>query len=365
MAVRAVPAHPRNLGFYGARVTELVTRRCRDHDGDERSLRTLLLEDLRRRVPFSWHVWLLTDPETEVPVSPLATVPDHLMAHLPGIVRRRFLTTLNRWDTLEVPADSLVRATGSDTSRSLLHRELLGPSGIGDVASVVFRDRFGCWGYLDLWREAAAPPFSDAELDALTEDVPAITAALRRCQASSFDEPARSPASPGPAVLFLSPDLVVLGQTPDTDAHLRALLPTEADRRPVPAGAYNVAAALLASEAGLFDHPAVARVRPVVGTWLTFRAARLDSERPPPERDIAVSIELTSPADRRSLYARSHGLSSRETELLELLADGADTRTIAGSLHVSEHTVQDHLKSVFAKTGTRNRRTLLARVTGS
>jgi DNA-binding CsgD family transcriptional regulator len=31
---------------------------------------------------------------------------------------------------------------------------------------------------------------------------------------------------------------------------------------------------------------------------------------------------------------------------------------------VSEHTVQDHLKSIFAKTGTRNRRTLLARLTG-
>lgn len=345
-------------------MTEVVARRCRDHDGDERSLRALLLDDIRRRVPFAWHVWLLTDPETEVPVSPLATVPDRVMAHLPGIVRRRYLTTVNRWDTLALPADSLIRATGGDTSRSLLHRELLGPHGIGDVASVAFRDRFGCWGHLELWRDAAEPPFSDAELDVLHEDAPAITAALRRCQAASFDEPVAPPVSTGPAVLFLSPDLVVLGQTPDTDAYLRALLPTEADRRPVPAGAYNVAAALLAAEAGVFDHPAVARVRPVVGTWLTFRAARLDSERAAPDRDIAVSIEVTSPAERRSLYARSHGLSGRETELLELLANGADTRTIAASLHVSEHTVQDHLKSVFAKTGTRNRRTLLARVTG-
>jgi DNA-binding CsgD family transcriptional regulator len=33
-------------------------------------------------------------------------------------------------------------------------------------------------------------------------------------------------------------------------------------------------------------------------------------------------------------------------------------------MFLSENTVQDHLKSIFAKTGTTNRRTLLARVVG-
>jgi DNA-binding CsgD family transcriptional regulator len=33
-------------------------------------------------------------------------------------------------------------------------------------------------------------------------------------------------------------------------------------------------------------------------------------------------------------------------------------------MFVSEHTVQDHLKSIFSKTATRNRRTLLARALG-
>jgi DNA-binding CsgD family transcriptional regulator len=169
---------------------------------------------------------------------------------------------------------------------------------------------------------------------------------------------------PGPAVLFLSPALQVLGQTPDTDAYLRALLPTDTDREPVPAGAYNVAAALIASESGAFDHPPMARVRPVGGTWLTFRAARIDAARDPAHRDIAVTIELTAPADRRSLYASSHALSSRETELIDRLASGDDTRTIAAVLFLSENTVQDHLKSIFAKTGTRNRRTLLSRIAG-
>jgi DNA-binding CsgD family transcriptional regulator len=33
-------------------------------------------------------------------------------------------------------------------------------------------------------------------------------------------------------------------------------------------------------------------------------------------------------------------------------------------MFLSEHTVQDHLKSVFAKTAAHNRRTLLARALG-
>jgi DNA-binding NarL/FixJ family response regulator len=44
--------------------------------------------------------------------------------------------------------------------------------------------------------------------------------------------------------------------------------------------------------------------------------------------------------------------------------EGADTKAVAEALFVSQNTVQDHLKSIFDKTGTRNRRTLLTRVTG-
>lgn len=294
-------------------------------------MRTALLDDLRARVPFEWHVWALTDPETEVAVAPLATVPDHMMPLLPGLIRRRYLTPVNRWDSIDGPVGSLHRATGGSLAESPLHAEVLGPAGIGDIAIMVLRDRFGCWGFVDLWRSADDAPFSDAELDTLAEDVPAITEALRRCLARTFDERASVPPGAGPAVLFLSPDLEVRGQTPGTEAHLRALLPTEADRQPVPAGAYNVAAALVASEGGHFDHAAVARVRPAVGTWLTFRAARVDADRPVVEQDIAVTIELTSPRDRRSLYAQAHGLTPRERELIDLLSEGADTRSVAES----------------------------------
>ncbi|MGI9147285.1 MAG: LuxR C-terminal-related transcriptional regulator [Chloroflexota bacterium] len=79
---------------------------------------------------------------------------------------------------------------------------------------------------------------------------------------------------------------------------------------------------------------------------------------------IAVSIEPTPPVERTALYARVVGLTERETELLNQLVGGSDTHELARRLFLSEHTVQDHLKSVFAKTGTNNRRVLVARATG-
>jgi DNA-binding CsgD family transcriptional regulator len=91
----------------------------------------------------------------------------------------------------------------------------------------------------------------------------------------------------------------------------------------------------------------------------------MGSAQPGPGRDIAFSIELAAPDDRASVFARASGLSPRETELLHHLLAGASTRDVAQHLFVSENTVQDHLKSIFTKTTTRNRRTLVARALGT
>ena len=51
--------------------------------------------------------------------------------------------------------------------------------------------------------------------------------------------------------------------------------------------------------------------------------------------------------------------------MLGHLITGADTREVAQQMFLSGHTVQDHLKSIFAKSGARSRRALLSRVVGS
>ncbi|MFK7885933.1 MAG: response regulator transcription factor [Gammaproteobacteria bacterium] len=43
------------------------------------------------------------------------------------------------------------------------------------------------------------------------------------------------------------------------------------------------------------------------------------------------------------------GLSLREVEVLDLLADGHTNQKIADKLHVSENTIKTHLKNIYAK----------------
>ncbi len=345
------------------RLRERIERLCAS-DADARTLRLETLAALGRVVPFDAYAWVLTDPETAVGSAPLADVPS--MAELPRLIRLRYLTGLNRWTTLgEAPVALLSEATGGELSRSLLWRDLLSRYDVRDVASAVFRDRHGCWAFLELWRTAGRT-FDEADAAVLQALVPPVTAALRRAQGRTFAAaPPRDPARTGPLVLLLSADLEVVRQTPGTHGPLRLLVPRDDDRPPVPAGAYNVAAQLLSVEAGVDSHPPAARVHLADGLWLTLRAARLEDDRPWHERDIAVTIEESTPAERVSLFALCSSLSERERELVSHLVEGADTREIADRMFLSAHTVQDHLKSVFAKTGTHSRRTLLSRALGS
>jgi DNA-binding CsgD family transcriptional regulator len=330
---------------------------------DERALRSALLDEIRRAVPFDAHAWLLTDPETCVGSSPLAAIPS--LADLPALIRSKYLTPTNRWTGLrpDRPA-TLAEATGGDPSGSRLWAEVLSGYGIDDVLSTVFRDRYGCWGFLDLWRTGGG--FTADEGRLLGRLTSVVTSALRDALVRTFEHSGGAAVGEdGPVVLMFSDDLQPLIQTPSTDAWLRALLPTDEDRVPVPAGAYNVAAQLLAREAGVDAHPPWTRAHVRDGLWVTLRAARLVGLPQPAGPSIAVSVEATPPAERTALYGRLAGLSGRERELLQHLVTGCDTRELAGRLFVSEHTVQDHLKSIFAKTGTNSRRLLIARATGA
>ncbi len=201
---------------------------------DARTLRLRLLEEIRQAVGFDAYAWLLTDPQTSVGSAPLADVP--CLPELPRLIRLKYLTAINRWTTLRSPPVALLReVTAGDLSQSLLWRDLLGGYGIADVASLVFRDRFGCWGFLDLWRSGTPARFSQAEAAWLADIAGPVTTALRRSQADAFAVRAsREPPRLGPVVLLLSPDLDVLRQTPQTQEYLRILVPQRPAARRFP-----------------------------------------------------------------------------------------------------------------------------------
>jgi len=337
----------------------------------DRDLRREVLAVLRDVIDFDAYVWLLTDPVTAVGAAPLAEVP--CIAELPALVRAKYATPVNRWTRLQgqsSPARLLTEATGGDLARSRVWREVMSRYGIGDVASVVFADQHGCWGFLDLWRGERRGPYGSADADFLASLATPLASALRQCQARTFVTPAAAHRrDAGPVVLTLDDDLHIVSRTAVSQAWLNVLLPPEPDEQAIPASVYNVAAQLLAAEEGVDDHPAHARTHLAGGFWLSLRAARLSAGLQPPApgrgATIVITIEEASAADRLDLFNRAFGLTAREHELLGLLATGSDTRAMARQMSLSEHTVQDHLKSIFAKTGARDRVTVLSRALGT
>ena len=313
--------------------------RCWAEPLPERELRAAVLAEIRAVVPAEAYAWVLTDPRTSVGAAPLAEVP--VPADLPAVIRAKYLTRFNRWTGLT----GVAALSAGDPAAGSPWREVLARYGVRDVASAVFRDRFGCWGFLDLWRTGGT--FTTDELGFLGSLLPGVTAAQRAAVAATF-EPVAAAAPGGPVVLLLSDALVPLSRTPGTDAHLRALLPTPPDRSPVPAAALNAGAQLLAVEAGIDAGPPYARLHLVGGLWVGLRAARLD-----PGGVLAVTIEPVTPAERLDVYARAAGLTPRERDVLGRLALGDDTRGTARRLGIAENTVHDHLKSIFTKTGAR------------
>jgi DNA-binding CsgD family transcriptional regulator len=330
------------------------------------ALRRDALDALAPVIEFDAHVWLLTDPVTAVGAAPLADVP--CLPELPTLIKAKYATLVNRWTALQrgpSPVGLLHEAVDGDLARSHVWQEVLRRYEIGDVFSAVFADQFGCWGFLDLWRNDTRTPFGRADAALIAAVAPSLTAGLRRCQAETFVEPA-APQRPGyaPVVLTLNDDLRITSRTAATQSWLDMLLPPRPDERGIPASVYNVAAQLLAVEAGIDDHPAWARVHLADGFWLTLRAARLASEESAPAA-IVVTIEEASAAERLELLGQAFGLTARESELLAKLAMGSDTRAMARQMALSEHTVQDHLKAIFTKTGARDRITVLSRALGT
>ncbi|MGH4007650.1 MAG: helix-turn-helix domain-containing protein [Pseudonocardiaceae bacterium] len=93
-----------------------------------------------------------------------------------------------------------------------------------------------------------------------------------------------------------------------------------------------------------------------------MHASRLQG--PPGEDRIAVVVEPAEPCATLPILLSAHQLSVREVEVARLVLRGASTRAISDTLHITQHTVQDHLKAIFDKVGVRSRRDLVVQLLG-
>jgi DNA-binding CsgD family transcriptional regulator len=77
---------------------------------------------------------------------------------------------------------------------------------------------------------------------------------------------------------------------------------------------------------------------------------------------VAVIVEPAHPARIYPLLMAAYQFTERERDVTQLVLRGASTSQIADQLFVSPHTVQQHLKNIFAKTGVHSRRDLVGTI---
>lgn len=254
---------------------------------------------------------------------------------------------------------TLHEVTGGDPSRSQGWREYVQPYGAEQELLVALRTAAGePWGMLGLYREPGRPAFDREELEFLRAVAPRLAEGARRGLLVGEASDPEGPDAPG--LVVLDDRWEVASVTPGAGRWLEELPGGRADRSELPPAVLAVAGrALRSAEQDLPGDGALARVRSRAGRWVVLHGAALGSGG---ARRVAVIVEPAHPDRISSLLMAAHGLSEREQDVTRLVLRGESTAEIAAGLCVSPHTVQQHLKSVFAKTGVRSRRELVGDV---
>jgi DNA-binding CsgD family transcriptional regulator len=311
---------------------------------------------LQRALPHDGACWHTLDPGSDlVTEHRLQNIPDRF----PLIAHNEYqVDDVNKFaDLARAPhkAASLYEATGGRLERSARYRDLLAAGGIGAELRGAFVADGATWGSVIMIRMAGAREFSRDEIDLLHQASALFARAVRRGLVTEASRAAR-PAADAPGVV----ELDVSGRLERASSTAEPLL-EELSGTTVEAGWRSAAVQAVASAtreaiaARASQLPSTA-VKTPLGTWLVLYGARLG------EGGVAVFIQRAHPTLVAPLLLKAYGLTPREQEVAQWLLRGATTTQTAQRLAISPHTVNEHVKSIYEKTGARTRGELLATV---
>jgi DNA-binding CsgD family transcriptional regulator len=215
------------------------------------------------------------------------------------------------------------------------------------------------WGVLALYREPERPLFDAADKRFLSAIAPHLADGARR--ALLFGEANDPDGLDAPGLLILNERWEVESATPGTGQWLDELRDGDPRSQQLPASVLALAGRTLrgAEQPGDPCEVTAARVLARNGTWVMLHGASLIAGA---SRRVAIIVEPAHPARIHPLLMTAYGLTGREQEITRLILQGNSTTEIATELHLSPHTVQQHLKNIFDKTGVRSRRDLVGKV---
>jgi DNA-binding CsgD family transcriptional regulator len=343
------------------RTEEAIVRLC--HAGlDSRALRIEVVRRLHKAIPIDAVFFATVDPETLLFTGSLVEeIPEYAT---PAFLANEFLQDdVNKFVVLARaarPVQTLYEATRGEPGVSPRYGEILAPMGFGDELRAALRIGSVTWGVMCLHRELTGSGFTREEAALLERIAPHIAFGLRA--ALRIDEATVDPKPEGPGLVILADDLSVAAVTAPAERWLGEL--SDWPRRSEPPQAIRAVAARLQALERTPERVVVpmprARVRTRSGQWLVLHAARLSS--PGGSEQIAVILEPAAPAEVTPLVLQAYDLTDREAQVAQLVLKGYSTSEIAASLFITALTVQEHLKSIFDKTGVHSRRELVAQL---
>ena len=313
---------------------------------------------LRRRVPYDGVCVLTMDPATLLPTGEVVEngLPPAATERLTKIeVSEPDFNKFAELAHTRRPAASLSQVTNRVLDRSRRHRELKRPNGFDDELRAAFVGDSGTWGAITLLREAGRAHFAPADASLLASLSPYLAEGLRRAiLLTALSGDGGDDAAVG--LVLLDDDNSIETANPAARRWLDEL----GGENRLPLVIHAVAGRARSSAAGdPSDSIARARVQTSSGRWLLVRGSMLGERS---DARAAVILEPARSPDLAPLIADAYGLTHRERRVTQLVAQGRLTREIANELHLSQYTVQDHLKSIFEKVGVGSRGELVAQL---
>jgi DNA-binding CsgD family transcriptional regulator len=316
---------------------------------------------MQRSLAFDGACWHTLDPGSDlITQHRLQDLPDRF----PILANNEYaVEDVNKFAQLasaERKAATLSGATDGHPERSPRFRDLLTHAGLGPELRSAFVADGTTWGALILVRRAGEPEFEERDIDLLANASSLFAHAVRRGLVAEACEPVDAPAD-APGVV----ELDASGEPLRTSSSAEPLL-AELSGSTVEAGLRSPAISAVASATraaianvgatGSASLPS-STVRTPAGTWLVLHGGLLGTAR---AQQVAVFIQRAHPTLVAPLLLKAYGLTPREQEVAQLTLRGATAAQAAQRLAISPHTVNDHLKSIFDKTGTRTRGELSA-----
>ncbi|WP_169083772.1 helix-turn-helix domain-containing protein [Paenibacillus sp. PL91] len=320
------------------------------------------ISHLREAVPFAAACFTSVDPNTLLSTGASTEAAVEAIHH--QLFEYEYLhKDFNSYEQLVqaiTPAATLSEETGGQLERSGRYRAVLLPAGFGDELRAALLCEDACWGFLTLFRKADEPLFHMQERMFIASIAPLLAKSLKKISLALPLTDANGMMEE-PGILVLSGQLTIMASNQAAHHWLSALRNMEQvddDILPRPIRAVcSRALAQAGTGARAKEKWAKVCIRLPDGRYLSIRASKLEDILGTIQ--LAVALEAAKPSDILPLIAEAYGLTAREKQILERIIRGFSTKELARSLHISAYTVQDHLKSIFAKTGFSSRRELM------